>query len=91
MEWMLEVGLQGWMNLRTDERAYRWFRKKGRPGREEDRLGPFKYVEIGSGEGEFTFDRAKRQKSILNVTALEHFSHLPIISTANCAPHSPVV
>ena len=40
--------------VRTDERTYLWIRMEGRPGRKDDRLGPFKYARIG--EGEFTFD-----------------------------------
>jgi hypothetical protein len=36
-----------------DSETHLWFRKKGRPLREEDELGPFKYV--GMGEREFKF------------------------------------
>lgn len=40
--------------LRTDEETYLWFRKEGRPGREEDSLGPFKFA--GRRRDEFAFD-----------------------------------
>src|SRR5271154_2893263 len=43
--------------LRRDERTYLWFRMEGRPGREDDGLGPFKYT--GIREDEFTFDRVE--------------------------------
>ena len=41
--------------LTTDEETHLWFRKNGRPGREDDDLGPFKYARLGCEE--FTFDR----------------------------------
>lgn len=41
--------------LRTDEWTYRWFRMEGRPVREDDGLGMFKYV--GMRSDEFRLDR----------------------------------
>ena len=43
--------------LARDEQTYQWFRMEGRPGREDDGLGPFKYAGIRSSE--FTCDRAE--------------------------------
>lgn len=40
--------------LTRDEETHLWFRKNGRPAREDDDLGPFKYARLGCGE--FTFD-----------------------------------
>jgi hypothetical protein len=36
--------------LRSGEETYLWFRKEGRPAREDDCLGPFKFVGVGGDE-----------------------------------------
>ena len=57
--------------VRTAEGTYLWFRMEGRPGREDDGLGPFKYV--GAREDEFTFDRAQIWKRYGGMGTMEKF------------------
>jgi len=57
--------------VQTDEGTYFWFRMEGRPGREDDGLGPFKYARVR--ENEFMFDRAVVWERYGGVGTMERF------------------
>jgi Phytanoyl-CoA dioxygenase (PhyH) len=50
---MIEVQGRSETDLWGEEESQRWFRKRGRPAGEEDKLGPFKYARIGQDGLEF--------------------------------------